>query len=144
MAAMSVKRMEPLKILLVDDDEGICDALSKIMSSKGYVVTSKNSASEAIKALHTSSYDVLLTDLAMPQINGIELLKLTVKMAPTMVRIIMTGYGDVSTYLHAIDIGASEYINKPVKANELEAIIKKLIREKRKGSNESKFYAMER
>lgn len=122
--------MNKTKILLVDDDEIIRESLSRLLERKGYIVDPKSSGPEAIKALNKSHYHVLLTDLNMPEMNGIELLKVVEKIAPDMIKIIMTGYGDIKTYLDAMAIGVTEYINKPVQFSELDTIIRQFMKNK--------------
>lgn len=122
--------MEPVKILLVDDDEGICDSLAKILTKKGYHVDPFISGEKALKSIGKSTYDILLTDLKMPGINGIELLKKAREIDPKLGVIIMTGFGEITSYLEAMDLGAAEYLNKPIKSHELELIIKKLSKKK--------------
>lgn len=125
--------MEPIKIVLVDDDEGICDSLAKILTKKGYYVDPFVSGFKALKSMEKASYDILITDLKMPEMNGIELLREARIINPELGVIIMTGFGEISSYLEAIDLGAAEYLNKPIKSRELELIIKKLT----KGKEES-------
>lgn len=126
MAEKSFHRDSPVKILLVDDDETLCDSLSKILAKKGYLVTSRTSGPEAIKVLVNSSYDILITDLVLGEMNGVELVKEARAMAPRMAEIIITGHGDVDTFFDVMDLGVIEYLHKPVKCDVLESIIKKL------------------
>jgi len=123
--------MENIKILLVDDDEAICDSLSRILIKKGYTVETRSSGIEALKLISKSSYDILLTDLRMPEMDGIELLKKAVKLDTDLGVIIMTGFGEITSYLEAMDLGATEYLNKPIKSDELDRIIKKLLNSKK-------------
>lgn len=116
-------------ILLVDDDEGVCHSFSRLLEKRGYRVDSLKSAIDAIKSLKKSQYDILLTDLKMPEMDGIELLKEARKIDPDLGVIIMTGYGEIASYLKAMDLGAVEYLNKPIKINDLEIIIRKLVSE---------------
>lgn len=123
--------MEPTKILLVDDDQGICDTLLKILTKRGYEVTLFTSGINALKSIQKSRYDILLTDLKMPEMNGIELLKKARIIDPELGVIIMTGFGEITSYLEAMDLGAAEYLNKPIKSDDLELIIEKLVEEKK-------------
>ena len=117
------------RILLVDDDEGVCHSFSRLLEKRNYYVDTLQSAIEAIKSLKKSDYDILLTDLKMPEMDGIELLKQARKIDPDLGVIIMTGYGEIASYLKAMDLGAVEYLNKPIKINDLEIIIRKLVTE---------------
>lgn len=118
------------KILVVDDDDGIRESLSLILKKRGYLAESCACGKDAIEKLENSSYDILLTDLKMPEMTGIELLKTAAKLNPSMGAIIMTGFGEINTYLEAMDLGAAEYLNKPVKSEELELIIEKVMAKK--------------
>ncbi len=120
---------QQIKILLVDDDEGVCHSFSRLLEKRGYSVETLQSAIDAIKSLKKSEYDILLTDLKMPEMDGIELLKEARKIDADLGVIIMTGYGEIASYLKAMDLGAVEYLNKPIKINDLEIIIRKLASE---------------
>ena len=126
---------EPLKILIVDDEKNACFALSKILSAKGYRVDARESGLKALETLSRSRYDVLLTDISMPEMNGIELLKRANKIAPSMLKVVMTGHGDVTTYLEATNAGASEYLNKPVNTHDLDMVIKRHFLSHKSGDN---------
>lgn len=129
--------MKKVNILLVDDDESICDSLSKLLIKRGYSVETKISPVEALKSLRKSSYDILLSDLKMPEMDGIELLREARKIDPGLGVIMMTGFGEITSYLEAMDLGAAEYMNKPIKSDELEVVIKKLVKRKKKVSKQS-------
>lgn len=122
--------MSKTRILVVDDDDGIRQSLSLILKKRGYMAEACACGKDAIKMLKNASYDILLTDLKMPEMTGIELLKSATKLYPSMGAIIMTGFGEINSYLEAMDLGAAEYLNKPVKSEELELIIEKLVAQK--------------
>ena len=119
-----------IKILLVDDDDGVRSSFSTLLTKRGYDVDPKSSGVDALLALKKSSYDILLTDLKMPNMNGLDLLKEARCIDVDLGVIIMTGYGEIASYLEAMDLGAVEYLNKPIKTSDLEVIIKKLLQEK--------------
>ena len=123
---MSVEK-NGIKILLVDDDDGVRSSFTALLTKRGYDVDPKSSGMEAINSLKKTSYDILLTDLKMPNMSGLDLLKEARKIDSDLGVIIMTGYGEIASYLEAMDLGAVEYLNKPVKTSDLEIIIKKLI-----------------
>jgi len=118
--------MGDLKILLVDDDEGVRVSFAALLKKRGYDVETRSSGIDALKILKNSKFDIMLTDLKMPVMSGIELLKEARKIDGDLGVIIMTGYGEIASYLEAMDLGAVEYLNKPVNTNDLEIIIKKL------------------
>jgi two-component system sensor histidine kinase/response regulator len=106
-------------ILIVDDDGDIISFLSDFFSGNGYRPTGYASAREALDALKEQKYDLLLADLMMPEMDGIELLRAALKIDPSLIVIIMTGYGTIRTAIEARKAGAFEYVLKPFKANEL-------------------------
>ena len=99
---------------------------SRFLQEGGYEVTPFTSGASALETIQKSSYDILLTDLKMPEMNGIELLKKARVVDPDLGVIIMTGFGEITSYLEAMDLGAAEYLNKPIKSDDLELIIEKL------------------
>lgn len=126
-----------IKILLVDDDDGVRSSFSALLTKRGYAIDPKSSGMEAINSLKKTSFDILLTDLKMPNMNGLDLLKEARKIDPDLGVIIMTGYGEIASYLEAMDLGAVEYLNKPVKTSDLEIIIKRLVQGKRASAIEA-------
>ncbi len=124
--------MSKINVLLVDDDKSICDSLSRMLIKKGYSVDSRNSGTEALEALRNSSYDILMTDLKMPGMSGIELLREAKKISADIGVIIMTGFGEITSYIEAMELGAAEYLNKPVKGDDLEIIIENLVKKRKK------------
>ncbi|HEX2270074.1 MAG TPA: PAS domain S-box protein, partial [Pyrinomonadaceae bacterium] len=101
------------KILVVDDEVELKNILLEALSSQGYEVCGFTSAEEAIAALRQESYDVLLTDLMMPGMNGIELVRLSLEIDPHLICIVMTGQGTIQTAVEAMQNGAFDYILKP-------------------------------
>ena len=117
-------------ILVVDDEEPARIGLTKIIKNAGYNAKAAKSGKEALKILEEEPFDIVITDLKMPTMSGIELLKEIKKRWPEIGVIILTAYGEVESYLEAMDLGAFEYLNKPVRIYELEVIIKKLLEKK--------------
>ena len=133
---MSVEK-KGIKILLVDDDDGVRTSFTTLLTRKGYDIDPKSSGMEAVNSLKKTSYDILLTDLKMPNMNGLDLLKEARKIDSELGVIIMTGYGEIASYLEAMDLGAVEYLNKPVKTSDLEVIIKRLLHGKKANIKEA-------
>lgn len=118
-------------ILVVDDEQDYCDVLKMILMSKGYEVTSCNSGSEALDLLSRSDYDLVVTDLMMPGMNGDVLMQnMKSKGIPTEV-IIMTAYGTIEKAVQAMKDGAYTYITKGTDPEELLLEIERLSEEKR-------------
>lgn len=117
-------------ILVVDDEENSRTGLSKILTKCNYDVLTAETGEKALQCLEKNRCDILLTDMRMPGISGLELLKEVRKIAPEIGVIIFTAYGEVDSYLEAMNLGAFEYLNKPIKVDELKRIISKVLEEK--------------
>ena len=111
------------KILLIEDDISFCKLLEKFLTKKAYDVTIAFSAAEARLAINKESFDLILTDLRLPDSDGIALMtefkNLNIK-API---VLMTGYSDVNTAVKAIKNGAADYISKPFNPDEVLLVI---------------------
>ena len=103
------------KILLIDDEEDIVRVLSMSLKSDGYDVVSALSGKEGLEVFKKESPDIILTDIKMPGMDGIEVLKKVKKIDPETEVIIITGHGDIDTAIEALQYGASDFINKPVR-----------------------------
>jgi two-component system response regulator PilR (NtrC family) len=114
------------KILVVDDEDIIRDSLSYILKKEKYEVSEASNGKIAFKMLKDTSYDLVITDLEMPEMKGIELLEEIKKMGLQTNTIIITAYGSMETAIAALRSGASDYILKPVEFDELIIKVKKL------------------
>jgi DNA-binding NtrC family response regulator len=109
-----------MKILVVDDEAPIRDIVRKGLSQMGgYSVEVAQNGVEAIEKIEKDVFDLVLTDLKMPEMDGIELLKTIKGTRPEVMVILMTAYGSIETAVEAMRIGANDYITKPVDLNEL-------------------------
>ena len=111
------------RLLVVDDQVDVLNPLCEILSKFGYDATGVTSASEALKELKNQSFDLLLTDLIMPEMDGVSLLKTASEMDPQIVGIIITGNGTIQTAVEAIKGGAFDYVLKPVEFRTLMPIL---------------------
>ena len=111
------------RLLVVDDQVDVLNPLCEILSKFGYDATGVTSASEALKELKNQSFDLLMTDLIMPEMDGVSLLKTASEMDPQIVGIIITGNGTIQTAVEAIKGGAFDYILKPVEFRTLMPIL---------------------
>ncbi len=114
-------------ILVVDDEENAREGLSKILSKEGYRVETAANGKEAIDTLKRQRYDLVITDMRMPLMDGFEVLREIKKMDENTGVIMITAYGEVESYLEAMNMGVFEYINKPVRVNELKRVISKIL-----------------
>lgn len=115
------------RILVVDDEENARVALSKILSREGYDVVSACNGTEALANLRSKDVDLIITDLNMPEMNGLTFLRELKSRHPASDVIMVTAYGEVESYLEAMSLGVFEYINKPVKYEELKTVIDKIL-----------------
>src|SRR5262245_2226864 len=105
------------RLLIVDDEAALTQALCDTLQTEGYSTTGFTSAREALAALRQHPFDVLLTDLMMPEMDGISVLASAFEIDPNLVGIVMTGHGSVNTAVKALKAGALDYILKPFKLN---------------------------
>lgn len=111
------------KILLIEDDVSFCKLLEKFLTKNAYTVTASFSAAEARIALKNETFDLVLTDLRLPDDDGIGLMTEIKGLFPDTPVILMTGYSDVNTAVKAIKNGASDYISKPFNPDEVLLVI---------------------
>ncbi|MEZ0183718.1 MULTISPECIES: sigma-54 dependent transcriptional regulator [Flavobacterium] len=111
------------KILLIEDDISFCKLLEKFLVKKQYEVTIAFSAAEARSAIKTESFDLILTDLRLPDSDGIGLMSEFKNSHPQIPVVLMTGYSDVNTAVKAIKNGAADYISKPFNPDEVLLVI---------------------
>ena len=111
------------KILLIEDDVTFCVLLEKFLTKKEYQVLTAYSAEEAKTKIKTQDFDLIITDLRLPNYDGIELMTEFKKTYPSIPVILMTGYSEVSTAVKAIKNGAADYISKPFNPEEVLLVI---------------------
>ncbi len=119
------------KVLVVDDEENARIALRAILQEEGYEVDSVANGYEALEFLRQHKVNVVISDLRMPEMNGLSFLRELNRHYPSTRVIMVTAYGGVESYLEAIQLGAFEYIHKPVKVDELKNIMHKMLAENR-------------
>ncbi len=107
--------MQPKSILVVDDEVSVRTSLEKVLSKEGYITRMAGSGNDAIKILSKVAVDIVLSDLKMPDGDGLELLRAIKKKTPNTEVILLTGYGTVETAVEAMKEGAYDFITKPFK-----------------------------
>ena len=115
------------KILVVDDELLLRDILYESLSSYGYEVISASDADKAVELLEKHQPEVALVDIKLPKTSGIELTKMLKERKPDLYIIIITGYPSFDTAVNATKFGASEYIIKPFRLDDLHKTIQKLL-----------------
>jgi DNA-binding response OmpR family regulator len=114
---------EAVRVLLVDDEEGYVHVLANRLSRRRFDVTKAFSGTEAIQTLRSQDFDVVVLDLKMEDMDGIEVLKVMKKMVPQIQVIMLTGHGSEKAAKEGLDLGAFDYLTKPC---ELEELIEKI------------------
>jgi two-component system, NtrC family, response regulator AtoC len=116
-----------VKILVVDDDTSLRLTIEKFLNENGFQTYGASNGLEAKNILESSSVDIVVTDLKMPQMDGMELLRFIKTYFPEIEVILITAYGTVQTAVEAMKLGAFDYITKPVNLDELLIIINKVV-----------------
>lgn len=111
--------MSNKSILLVDDEENILASIGWVLEKNNFEVTTATNGREAIDILRVRRYDLVITDLIMPRVDGIAVLKQAKSLYPDIGVIILTGYGDVSSAVETLKLGADDYLQKPCDIEDL-------------------------
>lgn len=114
------------KILIVDDEENARFGLSKLLSQEGYDVESVGNGFEALDYLRRKEVNLVISDIKMPEMDGLTFLREINRHHPSTHVIMITAFGGVESYLEAMNLGAFEYIHKPVKLEELKSVMRKI------------------
>lgn len=113
-------------VLVVDDEENTRLALTRLLSREGYQVETAANGNEALSRLRAQPAELIITDLNMPEMNGLAFLRELNREYPMSNVIMITAYGEVESYLEALNLGVFEYINKPIRLEELKKIMGKI------------------
>ncbi len=116
-------------ILVIEDDKKMRDGLVEILKDKGYHVESAENGQSGIDTISKKDFDAVLTDLIMPAVGGMDVLRETKRMKPKTSVIIITGFGTIENAVEALKAGASDYITKPFKIDEVQIKIRKVLAE---------------
>ena len=115
-----------LSVLVVDDDEMLRTAICANLELEGYDVSSVASAKEALKVVSTGSFDIVLSDLKLPDLSGIEFIRQCKERKDEVAMVLMTGFGNTDLALEALRAGAYDYLSKPFQMDELVLTLKKI------------------
>ena len=114
------------RILVVDDEENTRIGLSKLLSQEGFQVESAANGNDALEMLGQHKINLVISDINMPDMNGLVFLRELSRKFPSTNVIMITAYGGVESYLEAMNLGAYEYLHKPVRLDELRSVMKKI------------------
>ncbi|MEY4545503.1 MAG: hypothetical protein RL685_1698 [Pseudomonadota bacterium] len=109
--------VEPVRILIVDDESALVKALCDVLGEQGYAARGCSTGEQALAALQASQFELLLTDLAMPQLDGLGLLRAALQAHPDLGAVVMTGEGTIASAVEAMKCGAVDYVLKPFRLN---------------------------
>jgi two-component system NtrC family response regulator len=123
--------MEPSKIIIIDDEPVVCEGCCLVLSEKGYSVDTCQTGREGLDSLLGGKYDLALLDLKLPEMDGMDILRIVKKDKPDVYIIVMTGYSTVKNAVEAMKLGAYDYLAKPFSDDELILAVEKAIENKR-------------
>ena len=110
-------------ILVIDDEPDICELFEQVLRAEGYAVLSAHNGLEGVERNTEKNPDVIILDLKMPKMDGIETLKAIRKTDPAVRVIILTGYGSAATIRDALDLNVYEYISKPFENDTIRRVV---------------------
>ncbi len=114
-----------LNVLLVDDEDIIHQTIGDYLHDLGHTVDSVHDGSSGVKSLTDQEYDLALVDIRMPGMDGLSLLSRVREVRPELLIVIITGHGDMETAIHALRLGAADFLPKPIKLLDLDAVLEK-------------------
>jgi two-component system response regulator PilR (NtrC family) len=112
------------RLLIVEDEDTLCESLKRVFLRDGYEVDSADSAEAAFKLLEDRSYDLIITDIILPGISGIELLTTYRKTNPAQKVMVITAYASLTTAVESIKAGACDFIIKPLMHDEMKKAVR--------------------
>jgi two-component system response regulator HydG len=116
---------EPLRVLVIDDDKALAETIAESLERRGHACTVCTGGKSGAAKLEEQDFDVVLTDLKMADLGGLEVVKRSRQVRPDAEVFVITGFGDVKTAVEAMKLGASHYLQKPLDLAELRAVVDK-------------------
>ncbi|MCK5010214.1 MAG: sigma-54-dependent Fis family transcriptional regulator, partial [Deltaproteobacteria bacterium] len=120
-------KTEKRPILVIDDEGSMRIALSEALSRSGHLVDCISNGYDALKKVQSTSFKLVITDVKMPKMNGLEILLEIKKVLPQIPVIMITAYGTINNAVEAMKKGAADYILKPFSFEELDAVVKRAL-----------------
>lgn len=124
------EEISPQRILLVDDEEQMREILQEALSLMGHDVETARDGQKAVSKVQEAEFDIVITDIHMPHMDGIQLIKYLSENRPAIDIVAITGHSMDYTYTDVVQSGASDFIIKPFTLNELEAKVRRIVRER--------------
>lgn len=118
-------------ILIVEDEETLRESLKRVFTKEGFNVETTGSAEDALKLSEENIYDVIISDIILPGMDGIELLSKIRQILPEQIFIVITAYASVNTAIQALRLGAYDYIMKPIIHEEIKQVVRNALKQKR-------------
>ena len=131
LAVRTLCSLQSARVLVVDDEEIARTNLEYILRKEGHQVSGAANGAEALEKIKAQEYDLILTDLKMEKMDGLQLLESAKQIAPHTEIIMVTGYATVGTAVDALKKGAAHYLSKPIKLDELRDTVREIIDKKR-------------
>jgi len=125
------------RILVIDDEKRMCDSLEALLTDSGYEVVTFQDSDRAAEEIKTGRFDLIISDIKMPGMSGLDLLRIARTVDPQALVVLMTAYGSLESALEAINQGAYDYLLKPVEYPQLELVIKRGLEKRRLGRAKS-------
>ena len=119
------------RILIVDDEEGICSILARRLTKEGYSCVTANNGKQALSHFYKDTFSLIISDIKMPEMDGIELLKRVKAINPRMMVIMVTAYPEIGMAVEAMRLGAYDFIMKPADMDLVILSVKKALEKKR-------------
>lgn len=123
---------EKAHILIIDDDKIIGRSLAEILRMEGYETNVVETGEDAIDIAQDKFFNINLIDLKLPDVSGIEILKIFRRKYPSRMNIIITGYATLQNSIEALNLGANAYITKPIDPQKLDSMLKECLKRQRK------------
>jgi DNA-binding NtrC family response regulator len=117
----------PARLLIVDDEENMVHFLTKLLRGEGFEIEGAGTGEAALEKLRAGPFDLVLTDLKLPDTDGIEILKTARELHPETVVILITAYGTIGSAIEAMRAGAYDYVSKPFRAGEILQVVEKAL-----------------
>jgi len=129
-AGSMAKGVPPVKVLVVDDDKAICDYMETFLTKDGFDVKTLNDPSEAPEEVKQGGYHLVVLDLMMPKMDGVEVLKKIRKVDSDVAVVIFTGYPSLETAVQSMKLDAVDYLKKPFNPEEFREVVDRVMRKK--------------